>query len=152
MIQIQNNFLQNIDFVKIEDLLNHIQCNLNVTTKKLFMYHIFYHEKICSPFFHIVKPLVQDVSKLETMILYVVPPTAKNEKIFEDTDKPLEIKNNITSLYFINSNNGYVKFFGLDDIYPEQNKLFTFDSNFKINNYTCTNAIFKAFIRVVNTK
>jgi len=152
MINIQNNFLDNYNFLRIEDLLNNIQYNLNTSTQKLFMYHIFYHEKIVSPFFHIVKPLVQDIKKLEAMILYVVPPTAEHEKIFKDVDGPLEIKNNITSLYFLNTNNGYIKFFGLDDIYPEQNKIFTFDSNFKINNYTCTDAVFKAFIRVVNTK
>lgn len=152
MIQIENNFLNNLDFNKIENLLDHLQYKISNNSNQLFMYHVFFSEKISSPFFHIVEPLIKDVKKLESLILYIVPNTIKNKKIFEDIIEPLDVKNTITSIYFINKNNGYIKFFGLDDIYPEQNRLFTFDSNFKIENNTCTDAVFKAFIQVINSK
>lgn len=152
MIRIQNNFLNNIDFNKIENLINHLHYKINGDSNQLFMYHVFFNQKISSPFFHVVEPLVEDIEKLQSIILYIVPASTKNKIIFKEIKEPLNIKNTITSIYFINKNNGYLKFFGLNDIYPEQNRIFTFDSNFKIENNTCTDAVFKGFVEVVNTK
>lgn len=152
MIIIENNFLNNAAFHKIENLINIVKYKINSGSNQLFMYHVFFNKKITSPFFHVVEPLVENIEKLQSIILYVVPSSTKNKRIFKKIEEPLNEKNTVKSIYFINKNNGYLKFFGLNDIYPEQNKIFTFDSNFEIENNTCTDAVFKGFIEVVNTK
>ncbi len=92
-----------------------------------------------SPYLEILAPLLRKLNpsaivKIKANLL------TKTEKIVEhtmhiDTDPDVKCK---TSIFYINSNDGYTKFESGEIVQSEENKLVTFDSDMRHTGSSCT--------------
>ena len=143
----EDNFLDEKTFKKIQSYLEspefpwffnkYINYNkngepqINSTLESFQFTHIFkqYEKKeITSRYFDSVQPILE---KLNVKLLYrcKINMTMYSDKIFESglhVDVPVKCK---TSVFYINTNNGYTKFENGTKIYSKANRLVTFNSN-----------------------
>jgi hypothetical protein len=152
MIKIETNVIKNSLFTNIENLIVHPKFNysMNCNTEIVNFYHtLYYDNNIVSPFAHVINPVIDFLKmKVSNAMIVVVPKTNEKKPIFKKIEKPLEIMDTITCVYFINTNNGNFNLFNFDDIDAEQNKIFMYDSNLEVTNFTCTDKKFKVYLQL----
>lgn len=152
MISVEKNVINNLSFTNIENLILNPKFNysLNHNTEIIHLYHaLYYQNNIVSPFAHVINPLVNFLNKqINNAMVVVIPKTDEKKPLFEKLEKPLEIKDTITCVYFINTNNGNFNLFNVDDITAEQNKMFMYDTNLEVTNFSCTDKKFKAYVQL----
>ena len=151
MIRVEKNFLQHKDFLKINDLIendlfNFYFYNLN---NIICFYHLFYRDdKIASPYIKYIEPLKQAIGKdFISANLVIVPQTKEKIKyFFSEKSNEIKIKNSMSALYFLNTNNGELNIKSFDKIKPMENSICIFDSNLDIEDFSCTDATHKSCI------
>lgn len=119
------------DFILERDVC---ECN------KVFNYqltHTFFSNNITSNFYHLIKPIVK---KLRTVSLLRIkanlnPRTDKHIILGMHTDYDIKC---YTSLFYVNTNNGYTLFDNGKKVKSIQNRLVTFDSSLLHSSVTCT--------------
>jgi hypothetical protein len=84
--------------------------------------------------------------------VYLITKDTENISLDIGIKNPYEISLNntsLTSMLYINSNNGHTKIIGKDKIEPVQNRLLTFSSNIAYEETTPTNQPFKIVLKLI---
>ena len=155
MIDIKREFLKKQDIKKLNDL---VLSNLfewfiqgvydEQDTQKQFV-HIFYkNDRPSSPHFPIIKPILDrlDIKKLMRVKLNLL--TKTNEIVEHDYHKDSESSDALTSILYLNTNNGYTRFKD-KKIKSEANTLITFPSATLHSGTTCTDEGFRLVLNIV---
>ena len=135
MINVQNNFLNNFDFMEINNRVENKNFPWYLDIKEKLFYHdlIIIDKKkdlfIQSPFINILTPFVHSLkikkinlaklvfkNKTDEIIKY---PTIENKELYD---------NSKTSYFFFNSCNGYIQFINHNKIDFIENRILTFSS------------------------
>tara|TARA_R110000772_G_scaffold21060_1_gene58247 strand:+ start:5320 stop:5799 length:480 start_codon:yes stop_codon:yes gene_type:complete len=117
-------------------------------TQKQFV-HIFYkNDRPSSPHFPIIKPILDrlDIKKLMRVKLNLL--TKTNEIVEHDYHKDSESSDALTSILYLNTNNGYTRFKD-KKIKSEANTLITFPSATLHSGTTCTDEGFRLVLNIV---
>ena len=116
-------------------------------------YHSFYEKNnFNSGFFEIIKPMVEIINPITLHRIKLNLLTKTNEIIKHDFHKDNSSKNLISSILYINSNNGYTEFEGGKKINSKANRLITFKSNISHRGTTCTDEKFRMVLNLVYVK
>tara|TARA_R100000988_G_C4007186_1_gene173625 strand:+ start:3767 stop:4249 length:483 start_codon:yes stop_codon:yes gene_type:complete len=152
MIKLQNNAISNNSFKILEQLIKNPIFSFSIDDSQdcLIFYHmLFYKREMSSTFAHTIKPLINflDRSIINAKIC-VVPRTEKKIELIKKNEDVLAIHSTEKCYYFLNKNNGHINLFKVGDVYPEQNRMFSIHSNLDIQNYSCTDEKYKAYIEI----
>ena len=160
MFKIKDNFLSNKEYKEIYNILTnesfpwYYNNYKGTKEEKLLEYqfvHKFFNEKVTSPFYQFLTPILNKlkIKKLLKIKANLTPATQKIIK-FNTHQDTLEY-NYVSSVFYINTNNGYTKV-GNKKIKSQANRMFTFNSNEKhygTNSTNLNNRIVINFIYVV---
>jgi hypothetical protein len=143
-MNIQKNILQKNIFNEIKNLFfnsyfgwYYQNCVNDENDNHLQFCHTFFdNNKINSDYFVNISPIIDFINP-EKLIRVKANLLPKTEKIIEHGFHT-DFKDCMTSVYYINTNNGYTKLIDETIITSEENKLVTFDSNTKHTGSTCT--------------
>jgi hypothetical protein len=157
--EILNNFLEEKEFNLIKSTLlgsnfpwyynNEVVHN----DKNNFQFtHIFFIDhSIASNMFNLIKPLINKINPI-SLVRIKANLTTKTDTIVEhgyhvdyDIQKISKMK---TSVFYINSNNGYTRLKNNKMIKSKENKLLTFDTEIKHTGSTCTDENIRAVINL----
>lgn len=148
MINIENNFIENKEFINIEELYTNSIFKYSVNTKSnvLHFYHIFiFDNKTVSPYTNILEPIINKINKKINHAMFVlIPKTQKKELVFKKEDT-IYNEENKSGYYFCNTNSGSLRFVNMKDINPTQNQALIFSKSLKPENYSSTDT-HKAYI------
>ncbi len=155
MISVINNFLDNDEFFEIKKLLSSKKFPYFLTQNSKVLVHPIIDKTEYSLF---LEPLISKLSKklkVKTIIsseTYLIIKDKENVSLNIGKKDPYDISLNddsLTSLLYINSNNGYTQILGKDKIDPVQNRLLTFSSNISYEETTPTKESFKSVIKLI---
>jgi hypothetical protein len=143
-MKISNNVLSNIVFNKLKNLFFnnyfswHYQDNVNHKDDGHFQFcHLFFDDnKINSTYFEHISPILNFINP-QQLIRVKANLLTKTDKIIEHGFHT-DVKDCMTAIYYINTNNGYTKFIDETIVSSEENKLVTFISNIQHTGSTCT--------------
>jgi len=112
--------------------------------------HIFYvNEKINSNYIKLIEPILNNINykNLHRVKLNLI---TKTDKIIEHPFHTDSGSNKLTtSLFYLNTNNGYTKFKNDKIIKSKRNTLVTFPSNMLHHGTSCTNEEFRLTLNIV---
>jgi len=155
MIDIKRNFLDKKDLNKLNELVLSnvfewfIQGVYDDNDDKKQFVHIFYkNNNPSSHHFNILKPILDklDIKRLIRIKLNLL---TKTSRIVEhDYHKDSELSNALTSILYLNTNNGYTRF-KEQNIKSQENTLITFPSAKFHSGTTCTNQDFRLVLNMV---
>ena len=118
---------------------------------KQFFHSFYFNSNINSNYFDLIRPILHELKPvcLFRIKLNLLP---KTDKIIEH-EYHTDVDNDkiITSILYLNTNNGYTKFKD-KKIKSEENKLVTFPSNLKHHGTTCTNANERLVLNIMYVK
>tara|TARA_R100001086_G_scaffold120275_1_gene61880 strand:+ start:857 stop:1336 length:480 start_codon:yes stop_codon:yes gene_type:complete len=155
MIDIKKDFLKKQDIKKLNDL---VLSNLfewfiqgvydDNDTHRQFV-HIFYkNDKPSSYHFTVIRPLL-DKLNIKRLIRVKLNLLTKTPEIIEhDYHQDTESSNALTSILYLNTNNGYTRFKD-QNVKSEENTLITFPSATFHSGTTCTDQDFRLVLNVV---
>ena len=101
-----------------------------------FCHNFYFEHKPTSSFFPILKSLIEKM-KIKSIVRIksnCIPMTLETIKHAFHID----YDNNITAIYYVNTNNGYTEFETGDKVHSLKNRIVIFDSNLKHRGTTCT--------------
>ena len=160
MFNIKNNFLSNKEYKEIYNILTneafpwYYNNYKGTKEEKLLEYqfvHTFFNEKVTSPFYQFLNPILKKL-KIKKLIKVKANLNPISQKIIKfNTHQDSLNKNYVSSIFYINTNNGYTK---IDNkkIKSQSNKIITFCSKKKhygTNSTNLNNRIVINFIYVV---
>ena len=152
MIKLQNNAISNNGFRNLKLLVKNPDFSFSIDDSQdcLIFYHMLWYKKeMSSSFAHTIKPLINYLDRtIVNAKICVVPKTEKKIKLIEKNEDVIKIYSTEKCYYFLNKNNGHINVFKVGDVYPEQNRIFTIHSNLDIQNYSCTDEKYKAYIEI----
>jgi len=135
MINVQNNFLNNLDFTEINNRVKNENFPWYFNSKEKFFYHdlVTVDKKkdlfIQSPFINILTPFVHFLKIKKINLAKLVFKNKTDEIIKYPTIENKELYNNSkTSYFFFNSCNGYIQFINHNKIDFIENRILTFSS------------------------
>lgn len=135
MINVQNNFLNNLDFTEINNRVKNENFPWYFNSKEKFFYHdlVAVDKKkdlfIQSPFINILTPFVHSLKIKKINLAKLVFKNKTDEIIKYPTIENKELYNNSkTSYFFFNSCNGYIQFINHNKIDFIENRILTFSS------------------------
>jgi hypothetical protein len=155
MIDIKKGFLKKQDIKKLNDL---VLSNLfewfiqgvydDNDTHKQFV-HIFYkNDEPSSHHFTVIRPLL-DKLNIQRLIRVKLNLLTKTPTIVEhDYHRDTESSNALTSILYLNTNDGYTRFKN-KNVKSEENTLLTFPSAMFHSGTTCTDQDFRLVLNVV---
>ena len=159
MINVTNNFLDNNQFFDISKLLLSKKFPYFLTTDFKVMIHNLVenidNKKEFSLFLqHVLFNLIIKLKAKEIIssTVYLITKDTENISLDIGIKNPYEISLNntsLTSMLYINSNNGHTKIIGKDKIEPVQNRLLTFSSNISYEETTPTDQPFKIVLKLI---
>ena len=155
-MKIEDNFLEQKEFDKLQVLMMgdkfawyykptiDYQDDVNDVNKFQFV-HVFYYNPVpCSPYFEILKPIfdiIQQISlwRIKANLLTKTSNIIENE-FHVDMEGILEekMKQVTTSIFYMNTNNGYTKFEDGTIVESVANRLVSFPANMKHTGTSCT--------------
>lgn len=143
-MKVKKNVLPNVVFNIIKNLFFdnyfgwYYQDNVNHKNDAHFQFcHLFFdNNKINSNYFEHLSPIINYINP-QQLIRVKANLLPKTVKIIEHGFH-IDIKDCMTAVYYINTNNGYTKLIDGTIISSEENKLITFDSNIEHTGTTCT--------------
>ena len=161
-MKIEDNFLEQKEFDKLQVLMMGDNFAWAYTTEvdygfvesKTFMFfHMFYLSPIpCSQYFEILKPILNIIDPLSLLrikanLLTRTPNIIRNEfhvDVGDLEDFPERLKQLTTSIFYVNTNNGYTEFqdgrIAMENTKVESvaNRMVTFPSNLRHRGTSCT--------------
>lgn len=160
MIDLKHNFLADEDFYTLADIMlgpnfpwffqpKKVSSDQTATYKSCQHTHMFYDEnKINSNFYELIEPII---NKLDVRSLIRV----KANMTIGDPD-PVEsgmhvdfpYEDSKTSVFYLNSNNGYTLFESGEKIPSEQNSIATFNSQMRHCGVTCSDQQIRVVINL----
>jgi hypothetical protein len=152
-MKVINNFLEKEDLLKIQSTLLdstyfpwYLQNNVSFIGDGSFQFtHLFYRDKINSGYFDILKPIL-DKLKIKKLLRIKANFIVKTEKLIKH-EHHIDYKNCITSIFYINTNDGYTIFKKNNKIIKSQeNKFISFNSNLMHAGTTCTDQNYRVVI------
>ena len=143
-LRVIDNFLPPYQFKKIQDLMvrkeskfpwywsDHVVDNGDSFYQ---FYHIFYQNGP-THFFSELNSINSflKIKKISRIVAVLYPKTVFNRRTGYHIDYP----NQITSIFYLNTNNGYTKFKGHGKVKSVENRMVIFDSNLEHQGVTCT--------------
>jgi len=114
--------------------------------------HVFALANQFSPWYHHLKPLISEINPIA--IWRIKANLSVQQKIITeggmhlDTSVNLKYTNMMTSIYYVNSNDGYTKLEDGTKIESIENRLVTFNSNIKHTGSTCTDSKVRVVINL----
>ena len=161
MIKIEDNFLGWNEFSKLQSLMmsNHNEENGGMylfpwtyhdkidyaDDKDKFQFvHIFYHEHApISPVIEVINPIMEKLNvvamvRIKANLLTRTPEIVENAFHTDFTQSEEKLKQFTTSIFYINTNNGYTKFEDGTKIESVANRMVFFSSNMKHTGTSCT--------------
>lgn len=152
MIRLQNNAITNNGFKNLEQLVKSPAFYFSIDDSQdcIIFYHMLWcNKEMSSSFAHTIKPLINFLDRIIVNAkICVIPRTEKKIKLIQKNEDALKIYNTEKCYYFLNKNNGHLSVFKVGDVFPEQNRIFTIHSNLDIQNYSCTDEKYKAYIEI----
>ncbi len=154
MINVINNFLNNNEFFEIQKLLSSKKFPYFLTENYKVLTHPIIYKTEYSLFLESLISKLSEQLKVKTILsseTYLIIKDKENLSLNIGKKDPYDISlndNSLTSLLYINSNNGYTQILGKDKIDPVQNRLLTFSSNISYEETTPTNEPFKSVIKL----
>ena len=154
MINVINNFLNNDEFFEIQKLLSSKKFPYFLTENYKVLTHRIIYKTEYSLFLESLISKLSEQLKVKTILsseTYLIIKDKENLSLNIGKKDPYDISlndNSLTSLLYINSNNGYTQILGKDKIDPVQNRLLTFSSNISYEETTPTNEPFKSVIKL----
>jgi hypothetical protein len=154
MINVINNFLNNDEFFEIQKLLSSKKFPYFLTENYKVLTHPIIYKTEYSLFLESLISKLSEQLKVKTILsseTYLIIKDKENLSLNIGKKDPYDISlndNSLTSLLYINSNNGYTQILGKDKIDPVQNRLLTFSSNISYEETTPTNEPFKSVIKL----
>lgn len=155
MIKILDNFLNEKDFDELKSNIIDTSnfpwylskgINADYDGGRQF-YHYFYdNNSVTSNFFNILNPILKKL-KINSLVRIKANLTPKTSSIVEykyHTD--IKFYNDIvcnTSIFYLNSNNGYTLFKNLPNVESIENRFLCFNSNIEHGGTTCTDKDFR---------
>lgn len=155
MINVINNFLNNDEFFEIQKLLSSKKFPYFLTENYKVLTHPIIYKTEYSLFLESLISKLSEQLKVKTILsseTYLIIKDKENLSLNIGKKDPYDISlndNSLTSLLYINSNNGYTQILGKDKIDPVQNRLLTFSSNISYEETTPTNEPFKSVIKLI---
>lgn len=165
MIKVFDDFLPTNEFLSIKNLLlsNSFPWYLNAVIPVEYeeivkpiknttqFTHVFYQDYVVnSPYFSTLSPLISKINPTALLRIKanLLP---KSENTIEEhgyhTDFPDTVLG-FTSVYYLNTNNGYTKFEDGSLVESVENRLVVFNNNFKHTGSTCTDADLRCVINI----
>ena len=154
MISVTNNFLNNDRFFEIQKLLSSKKFPYFLTQDPKVLVHPIIDKTEYSLFLESLISKLSEQLKVKTILsseTYLIIKDKENLSLNIGKKDPYNISlndNSLTSLLYINSNNGYTQILGKDKIDPVQNRLLTFSSNISYKETTPTDESFKLVIKL----
>lgn len=150
MIEIIDNFLKEKDFLNIKNTLTGPNFDWYYNEKILYekeekdhfqFTHTLYDEYSPRNSINIIKPIIDKLNPLAIKRIKCNLLTRTNKLIEHGfhTDFNVDINNLYTSVYYINTCDGYTKFSNGDKIESIENRMVIFKSNLKHTGTSCTN-------------
>ena len=151
-MKVINNFLKKEDLLKIQSTLLdnvffpwYLQNGVSVIGDGFQFTHVFYNEKINSGYFDLLKPIL-DKLKIKKLLRIKANFSAKTHELIE-YGHHVDYKNCTTSIFYVNSNDGYTIFKKNNKIIKsEENKFISFNSNLMHAGTTCTDQNYRVVI------
>jgi len=157
--KIYDDYLNNLLFKKIKNVLNsnvfpwYIQSYITGLEKDnnynyYFAHTFFDNEKINSDYFHLWEELILK-TKIKKLIRIKANLYNKTENIIEHTKHTDYDFNGKTSIYYINTNNGYTNLDNKINVKSIKNRFLIFNNNIPHNSTTCTDEKYRLTV-VIN--
>lgn len=145
-----DNFLDKNEFNLIkQDIIDNkknFPWFINEINNNLHFIHTFYNEDgTNSKFFYMLHPIIHRLTaKKFFRIKASLDPATEDHKVYSSH---VDIKDCITGIYYINSNNGYTIFKDDDKIDSVENRMLLFNSNQEYSQISCTDEKAKYYIK-----
>tara|TARA_R100001377_G_C3120280_1_gene85678 strand:+ start:65 stop:571 length:507 start_codon:yes stop_codon:yes gene_type:complete len=154
-MKIEDNFLGQKEFDELQTLMmgndfpwhysNVIDFEYEGTEENKFMYyHMFYFSNApTSPAIEIINPLINKINpkflgKIKANLLTRTPSIVENEFHVDIGFSEKKMKQLSTSIFYVNTNNGYTKFEDETIVESVANRVVTFPANMKHTGTSCT--------------
>ena len=153
-MKIEDNFLKQEEFVQIQKLMGEPspfpwfytdRVISDYDTDKLIMFvHMFFDNHLPQPNYNIMIPLLElinpfSIIRIQANLLTRTPEIVES-KFHVDLSLPeQQLKQWTTSIFYVNSNNGYTKFEDGTKVESVANRMVTFPANMKHMGSSCTN-------------
>ena len=152
MIEIKDNFLDHHEFNMIQNNLMGVSfhCYYNSAIdlpedKDKFQFvHVFYENCIPGPSAEVINPIITKMApillwRIKANLLTKTPNIVENDFDVDVFDGELKVREQLTtSIFYVNTNNGYTKFEDGSKIESVANRLLSFPSNMKHTGTSCT--------------
>jgi hypothetical protein len=152
MLKLENNPISNIGFSNIEKLIKSSEFFFHIDDSQecvIFNHILYFGGQMNSSFAHVIKPLINFIDRsIINAKICIVPKTEKKIELIKKIEDSFEPKPTQKCFYFINKNNGHLNVFNVGDVFPEQNRAFLVHSNIDIQNFSCTDQKYKAYIEI----
>jgi tRNA A58 N-methylase Trm61 len=155
MVSIEDNFLEDNDFKNLQSYLLSENCHwhwadfIDYIDKKsdTFQFtHLFYEVPRSMNFIEELWPIIQKIQpvsvyRIKANLLTKTPNIVENSFHRDIADlevSPEKMKQWTTSIFYVNTNNGYTKFETAEVIESVENRMVTFPSNIRHTGTSCT--------------
>jgi len=151
-MKVINNFLEKEDLLKIQSTLLdstyfpwYLQNGVSFPGDGFQFTHLFYRDEINSGYFYMLKPILNKL-KIKKLLRIKANFSAKTHKLIE-YGHHVDYENCTTSIFYVNSNNGYTIFKKNKKIIKsEENRFISFNSNLMHAGTTCTDQNYRVVI------
>ena len=155
MVSIEDDFLNPREFVKWQDFFMSQTLTWQYSDSVVYaeandkfqFFHMFYIEFVpISPFMDTITPILNKINPISLWRvkanLHIRTPEIDESVFHVDMadleDSPERLKEWTTSIFYVNTNNGYTKFEDGTKVESVANRMITFPSNLKHHGTTCT--------------
>ena len=152
-MKIEDNFLEQKDFNELQNFMmgqnftwhywNIIDTDEDVDDFQ-FVHSFYFNHVPTSPFLEILTPIINKINsltlgKIKANLLTRTPNIVENEFHVDGDGYPEEkLKQLTTSIFYVNTNNGYTKFEDETKVESIANRMVTFPTNMKHKGTSCT--------------
>jgi hypothetical protein len=116
---------------------------------KQFVHIFFKDNNFSSPHVSIIKPFLKKILYKKLIRIKINLLTQTNKIIDHPYHIDSNVKNSMTSIFYLNTNNGYTKIKNKDKIISKKNTLLTFPSSWAHHGTTCTNKEYRIVLNIV---
>ena len=152
MIEIKDNFLGQNEFNMLQNNLMGVSfpwyynsaIDLPEDKDKFQFVHVFYENCIPGPSAEVINPIITNMGpillwRIKANLLTKTPNIVENDFHVDVFDGELKVREQLTtSIFYVNTNNGYTKFEDGSKIESVANRLLSFPSNMKHTGTSCT--------------
>ena len=152
MIEIKDNFLDHHEFNMIQNNLMGVSfpwyynsaIDLPEDKDKFQFVHVFYENCIPGPSAEVINPIITNMGpillwRIKANLLTKTPNIVENDFHVDVFDGELKVREQLTtSIFYVNTNNGYTIFEDGTKVESVANRMITFPANLKHTGTSCT--------------